>query len=252
LMGPRSGNLIGRAIADSPFVQQKLAFATVLLSSPNGIRGVDADNDLHAVGNRVTAAMLRNYGSMLALFRDIESCIPIIDGTKWPYYNQAGGMIFGQLFFNGRDWWDLDLPDETASTEKLVGANVSLSIRSLVVNHTLTGLSVLSLPSMYPVVVVGSDLAESLRRDFANADFMDLAEEAPDIGEAVEMAIERGETDRLICFDGTYGAINLSPSMAEHLLELAPAAAAQAEDDLPRWLAQRGIDPVGAAALMPA
>jgi hypothetical protein len=250
-MGPRSGNLIGRAIADSQFVRSKLAFTTVLLSSPNGIRGVDADNNLHAVGNRVTAAMLRNYGSMLALFRNIDACIPIIDGTKWPYYNQAGGMIFGQLYFNGRDWWDLDLPDETASVEKLVGANVSLSIRSLVVNHTLTGLSVLSLPSMYPVVVVGPDLAQSLRLDFANADFMDLAEEAPDLETAIGAAIERGETDRLICFDGTYGAINLSPSMAEHLLEIAPASAAQAEEDLPRWLAQRGIDPVG-AALVPA
>jgi len=128
---------------------------------------------------------------------------------------------------------------------------VSLCIRSVVVNHTLTGLSVLSLPSMYPVVVVGSELAETLRRDFSNTDFMDLAEEAPDLSSAVAAAIERGETDRLICFDGTYGAINLSPSMAEHLLDLAPAAAQQAEADLPRWLAQRGIDPAG-QTLVPA
>ncbi len=245
MMGPRTGNLIGRAVADSDFVQSKLAFTTVLLSSPAGIRGVDADNDLHAVGDRVTANMLRNYGSMLALFREIEDAVPIIDGSKWPYYNQAGGAIFGQMFFNGRDWWDLDLPDETANTEKLVGANVSLTIASIVMNHTLTGLSVLGLPSMYPVVVAGSELAETLRRDFANAEFMDLAEEAPDLFAAIETAIERGESDRLICFDGTYGDLNVSRSMADHLYEVAPAAAAQAAADLPRWLAQRGIDPAG-------
>lgn len=245
MMGPRTGNLIGRAIADSDFVQGKLAFSGVLLSSPAGIRGVDADNDLHAVGDRVTASMLRNYGAMLALFRSIDQAVPIIDGTKWPYYNQAGGMIFGQLYFSGRDWWDLDLPDDTALVEKLVGANVSLKISAIVLNHGLIGLTVLALPAMYPVVVAGAEMAETMRRDFSNAEFMDLAEEAVDLFEAVELAIERGGSDRLICFDGAYGALNVSRSMAEHLYELAPAAAEQAAQDLPRWLAQRGIDPAG-------
>ena len=35
-MGPRSGNFIGRAIADSQFVRSKLAFTATLMTSPDG------------------------------------------------------------------------------------------------------------------------------------------------------------------------------------------------------------------------
>jgi hypothetical protein len=245
-MGPRSGNLIGRAIADSEFVRGRLAFSAVLQSSPAGIRGIDADNDLDALGDRMTAGMLRTYGKMLTLFRFVDECIPIIDGSKWPYYNHAGGMIFGQLFFNGRDWLDLDLPDETGSVERLLGSAVSLGIRAVVFNHALTGLTVLALPVMYPVVVANPGMAQAMRHDFGNPEFMDYAEEAADLLEAVEIARERGNSDNLMVFDGTFGAINCTPSMAEHLLERAPAAAAEVDTELlPRWLKQRGIDPEG-------
>jgi hypothetical protein len=246
-MGPRSGNFIGRAIADSDFVRSKLACSVVLLSSPDGIRGVDADNDLDALGERVTRGMLSSYGKMITLLRHIETCIPILDGSKWPYYNHAGGSIFGQLFFNARDWLDLDLEDDAPSAERLVAAHVTENISSIVLNHSLIGLSVLSLSAMYPVVVANPEMAELMRRDAGNAEFMDFAEEAPDLPTAVDRAIELGGTDRLLCFDGTYGAINLSPSMAEHLLERAPMCSDLVDRQLlPRWLKQRGIDPAGA------
>jgi hypothetical protein len=243
-MGPRSGNFIGRAIADSDFVRSKLALSAVLVSSPHGIRGVDADNDLDALGRRVTAGMLRAYGKMITLIRHIDDCIPIIDGSKWPYYNHAGGMIFGHLFFNTRDWLDLDLVDEAPSVERLVASHVTESIKAIVLNHALTGLTVLSLPAMYPVVVANAAMAEAMRRDFANSEFMDFAEEAADIFEAVERAKELGGSENLLCFDGTYGSLNLSASMADHLLERAPECSRLVDDELlPRWLKQRGIDP---------
>jgi hypothetical protein len=246
LMGPRSGNLIGRAIADSDFVRRKLAFTVALRSSPDGILGVDAGNDLDAVGDRMTANILCSYGKMLALFRSIDEVIPVLDGSKWPYYIHAGGMIFGHLYFNGRDWFDLELPDVAGTIDRLVGSEVSLSIRAVVLNHALTGLSLLGLPAMYPVIVANPAMEEALRRDFANGDFMEYAESAPDLLTAVELAKERGETDNLLCFDGSYGAINLSPSMAEHLLERAPACSREVDEQLlPRWLKQRGIDPEG-------
>jgi hypothetical protein len=40
---------------------------------------------------------------MLALFRSIDEVIPVLDGSKCPYYIHAGGMIFGHLYFNGRN-----------------------------------------------------------------------------------------------------------------------------------------------------
>lgn len=245
-MGPRTGNLIGRAIADSEFVRSKLAFSAVMMSSPDGITGVDADNDLDQLGARTTVHMLRSYGKMLALLRTIDDCIPIIDGAKWPYYIHAGGMIFGQLFFNGLDWWDLDHVDDTASIEKLIGGTVSLGIRSLVLNQALIGLTVLSLPMVYPTIIANKDMAEAMARDFANPSFLDLAEVADNLFDAVEMARERADgTNNLICFDGTYGAINLTPSMGEQLLANAPECSRLVDEELlPKYLKQRGLDPV--------
>jgi hypothetical protein len=246
VMGPRTGNFIGRAIADSPFVRSKLAFSAAMLSSPDGIRGVDADNDLDQLGRRVTAGMLSSYGKMMTLLRSIEDVIPIVDGTKWPYYNHAGGMIFGQLFYGGRDWFDLEVPDGSAAIERVLYLGMSKSIRAIVLNHGLTGLTTATMPLLYPVIVANPNMAEALRRDFSNTEFMNRADEAPDLFTAVERAKERGGTDNLLCFDGTYGSMNLSPSMAEHLLDKAPACAEEVDNDLlPRWLKQRGIDPEG-------
>lgn len=247
MMGPRTGNFIGRAIADSDFVRSKLAFSAVVLSSPDGITGIDADNDLHTLGRRVTANILCKYGKMLTLFNEIEDSIPILDGGKWAFYVHAGGMCFGQLMFNGRDWLDLDIPDETADAEKLLGGAISMNIRAVVVNHNLTGLPLLNLSAVYPTVVSRPEMAEAIRQDYANADFMDYAEEAASLFEAVEMAKERAESDRLICYDGSFGAINLSESMAEHLMEKAPSVSTRVDEViLPKWLKQRGIDPAGA------
>jgi hypothetical protein len=115
-----------------------------------------------------------------------------------------------------------------------------------VFNHSLTGLSVLGLPVMYPVITARPEMTEAMSRDFANQEFMDHAESAENLLEAMEMAYERGETDKVICFDGSYGAINCSPSMAQHLLENAPACAREVDEELlPKWLKQRGIDPRG-------
>ena len=190
--------------------------------------------------------MLRSYGKMLALLCTVDDCIPILDGAKWPYYIHAGGMIFGQLFFNGRDWWDLDLPDETADTENLVGGNVSLGIKALVLNHALIGLTVLALPMVYPTIIAGRAMADALARDFANPDFLEYAEVADDLFGAVDMARERaGGSNNLMCFDGSYGAINLTPSMGEQLLAHGPECSRLVDEELlGKYLKQRGLDPV--------
>jgi hypothetical protein len=88
-----------------------------------------------------------------------------------------------------------------------------------------------------------------MRLDFSNPEFMDYAEEAPDIVAAIDLGREQGGSDRVICFDGSYGAINCSPAMAEHLYELAPGCNEIVDDVLlPRWLKQRGLwrEPVNA------
>jgi len=51
-------------------------------------------------------------------------------------------------------------------------------------------------------------------------------------------------TDNIIVFDGSFGSINLSPSMAEFMLKKAPEVSRNVDEELlPKWLRQRGIDP---------
>ena len=244
-MGPRSGNFIGRAIADSKFVRSKLAFSTTLVTSPDGVLAVDADNDLDAIGTRMTANILSSYGKMLTLFRRITDCVAVIDGGKWPYYVHAGGMIFGHLFYNGVDWFDLDRDDEGKPVERAIAVGLSKSIKAVVLNQALIGLNFTSITVLYPTIIANEQMAAMMRHDFSNPSFMDRADVAANLFEAVETAVERGGTDKIIVFDGSYGSLNVSPTMAEHLLELAPACAREVDDELlPKWLKQRGIDPL--------
>jgi hypothetical protein len=240
--GPRSGNFISRAIANSPFVREKLAFSSFMLSSPDGITAIDADNNLDAAGDRVTKNILSNYGTMLELFRRIEDCIVVLDGGKWPYYVHAGGMIFGHMMFNGKDWFDLDA-EESPQLVSLTGGSVNTSIKGVVLNQGLTGLSLMALPMMYPVFVASESMAETMRRDFSNPTFMEFSSVAENLESAIEQAKERGETDRIIFFDGSYGSINLSASMASHLRDKAKGCSEAVAELLPKWLKQRGIDP---------
>ncbi|MGI9164619.1 MAG: hypothetical protein ACR2JI_17110, partial [Mycobacterium sp.] len=209
-MGPRSGNFIGRAIADSDFVRSKLAFSVSLMTSPDGITGVDADNNLRAMGDRMTANILRSYGSMLALFRSITDCVAVIDGGKWPYYIHAGGLIFGHLMYNKMDWFDLERADEDVALEKALSVGLSESIRAAVINQALIGLNFTSLTMICPTFVANSEMAQALRHDFSNPMFLDRAEVVENLAAAVDAAVERGGTDKIIVFDGSYGSLNVS------------------------------------------
>ncbi|MFZ4604251.1 MAG: hypothetical protein ACOYM8_17545 [Caulobacterales bacterium] len=239
--GARSGNFIARAIADSDFVKSRLAFSADLVSSPDGVVGVDADNVLDDLGNRITYNVLSSYGKMLDLLGRIDECIPVIDGGKWPYYCHAGGMIFGQFFYSGKDWFDLSTDAET-NVYRLLPTAMTKAIKALVINQTLVGLGFAG-PEFFPTVVASEDMAETMRRDMANPTFMTKAATQPSLADAIAWAKDKGGTDKIMFFDGSYGAINLSPSMAARLRELAPACEAAVAEKLPRWLKQRGIDP---------
>ena len=239
--GPRSGNFVARAIADSEFVRSKLAFTVDQCSSPDGVIGIEADNDLHALGERVTVNILSSYGKMLALLRAVEDCIPIIDGGKWPYYIHAGGMIFGQFWYSQKDWYDLN--DDATEVSGLLAGAATPAIKAAVINQGLIGLGLVAMPMMYPTVIANEDMAEALRRDSSNIHLVDQCHIEQDLFSAVEWAKQKGGTDKLICFDGTYGSINASPSMAQHLRDKAAQCQDVIAERLPLWLKQRGIDP---------
>jgi hypothetical protein len=60
----------------------------------------------------------------------------------------------------------------------------------------------------------------------------------------MKMSCQTAQTDKVIIFDGSYGNINLSPSLGEFLIEKAPEISQKVDEELlPKWLRQRGIDP---------
>jgi len=65
---------------------------------------------------------------------------------------------------------------------------------------------------------------------------------AESLPEAYQLAIELSGTDKAIAFDGSYRNINVSRSMAEHLIAAAPEVARLVDEELlPKWLRQRGM-----------
>jgi hypothetical protein len=95
--GPRSSNFIPKVLFNSPFVQKKFTFGCFLLTSPEGITGVDADNDMVSVDRRLMMLAFKSYGKLRVLCEEIKECIAVMDATGEPRYMIGGGMTFGNL-----------------------------------------------------------------------------------------------------------------------------------------------------------
>ena len=106
--GPRSSNIIPRAVFNSDFVQSKFVFSIILATSPNGINSVDADNDLLRQNDRITIDALRWYGKLLTLLKEIDHCIVLLDGPYPIGYMKAGGIVFDNFAGLSVDEFDLD------------------------------------------------------------------------------------------------------------------------------------------------
>jgi len=248
--GPRSSNFVQRAIFDSPFIQERYAFSSLLLTSPSGVTGVDADNDLNRINRRLTLEGLKSYGKMVRLFAEIDACVAVMDGAKWLHYQHASGITFGNLVNVQLDFFDLDtIPAGTgfALFEKVPGAPkvsaINPALKALVINHMWTHMTCTELPLNIPTVVVGRSLADNLSQDPANPEFMNAAVGAESLATAVNFAQRVAGTDKIIVFDGSYGRINLSPSLGELFLSKAPQVSRKVDEELlPKWRKQRGLD----------
>ncbi len=229
--GNRSGNFIPRAIFNSPFVQEKYAFSCIQMSSPAGITGVEADNDTRELNRRVILSALRAYGKIYRLICEIDECVVVLDGGKWPWYLHAGGITSGNLFKAPLDFLDLRL----GSAQNEIGSDFNPAIKAFVVNNTWKQ-AFWDLELRVPTIMVGKH-----EPPFFGVSKIVTAE---DFETAVDFAVRIAETDKIILFDGSFGHINLSPSLAEAMRAKAPEIARQVDEELlPMWLKQRGIDP---------
>ena len=233
--GNRSSNIVPRAIFDSPFVQEKFAFTCFLTTSPAGITGVDADNDLHQLNRRLTVNTLSSYGKLMRIFAEIDGCVAVLDAGRWPWYLHAGGLTSGNLFKAPIDFMDLSVG---SIRKEKGGVKLNPAVKALVINYAWRELFV-ELPRIYPTIVAGSALARGLAKRILKHSVV-----AESLQTAMEFALRISKTDKVIVFDGSYGSINLSPALGEYLLEKAPEVDQRVEEELlPMWLLQRGIDP---------
>jgi hypothetical protein len=254
-LGPRAANFVARSIFDSDFVQSKFGFATFLIMSPTGVVTVDADNDLYALNNRVTAGGLQYYGKIISLLGQIDDCIVVLDFPCPVPYVFAAGVIYANMVCANIDMFDLDnpLPPYTWYTETFYDDQgqriipdippVNPAIKMVVHNYAWTGYPATFFAEQTPTIMVGRAQAEHFNRDPMNLNYMKHAVLAENLDAAMEFASHTAKTDNIIAFDGATGGANVSRSLADQMRSVASSSNARVEKELmPKWLKQRGMN----------
>ena len=231
----RSANIIPRAIYESPFIRERWAFATAMSTTPAGLRTVDADNDLLALDRRIAIELLRNYGKMIELFRSIDECFTIHDDTRWLFYQHAGGLCSCTLFEATHEFLDLDNPP-TKAADFYDRRIVKDPVKGLVLN---AGWRFIPCASLMIAADPGTFMELSMMTETIPG--QEILQGAG-LADAVEMAKKKTGTDKAIIFDGSWGHINMTRSMAEYLMEQAPRISRDVDERLlPKWARQRNL-----------
>lgn len=254
-LGPRAANFVARSIFESDYVQDKFGLAIFLIMCPSGVVAVDADNDLYALNERVTAGGLKYYGKVINLLGQIDECIVILDFPCPVPYVFAGGVIYANMVCANIDIFDLNnpLPPYTWYTETFYDDHgkkllpeippVNPAIKTVVHNYAWNGYPATFFAEQTPTIMVGREQAEHFNRDPMNLNYMKHAVLAENLDVAMEFASRTAKTDKIIAFDGATGGVNVSRSLADHLRKVSPMANEKVEKELmPKWLAQRGLD----------
>lgn len=255
-LGPRAANFVARCIFDSPFVQEKFVCGVFLTMSPNGVVGVDADNDLYALNDRVTYLGCRDYGKMMTLLGEIDEAITILDFPSPVPYVFAAGVIYANFVGANGDLFDLDepLPSYTWYTEAFYNEDgkpliegippVNPAIKMVIHNYAWGGYPSAFFTEQIPTIIVGREQAELFDMDPQNLSYTKHSLLSESLKNAYNFARKVTGVDKVLAFDGASGALNVSRSLGEHLLSKAPFVSRRVDQLLlPKWLKQRGIDP---------
>lgn len=253
--GPRSSNILPQMMFESEFVQSKFTFGCFMGTSPQGVIGIYAGNNMYEIDRKLMLIAFKSYGKIRELYNEIKECIVIMDATGEPRYMIGGGTTFGNLTEAELDLFDLDkIPVSLGYGlyEKQPGPkikSVNPSIKAMVMNHGWIGVPQMELPTHIPTFIVGRELAKVLDKDPMNHNFMRYVAICDVLETAMEFARRTARTDYVIAFDGAFGTVTCSESLAKHLIERAPAVVSRVDDELmPIWLRQRGFDPATAYA----
>lgn len=244
--GPRTGQIVSRAVFESSFVQDRYRATIVLDTSPEGVIDVDADNDLDALNGRITKNVLRNYGTLMKLLAEIDATNVVFDGPGCFIYAYGGGMTMDTLLYATEDILNLDrlnLQGFTATRppDKNMLLRSNPAVKSFVINYMPGGVP-FGYNAYVPFFIVDGPAAHWLANDPCNPAFRDKAKVVADLSTAVAEARAVSGTDNLLIYDSTPGELHVSEQLGQRLLERAPAVAAEVrERHLPMWLAQRNL-----------
>lgn len=252
--GPRSSNIIPRAIFNSEFVQSKFVFSIILTTSPNGIMGVDADNNLLKQNERITIDSLRWYGKLLTLLKEIDQCIVILDGPYPIGYMKAGGIVFDNFLGLSIDEFDLDQgwPPFSRYSEMFFDHQgrpfiedippLNPAVKFIVNNYCFIGYPSTFFAQHIPTIVVGNALANLINSCPQNVKYMRYSVISETLEDATDFAIRASGTSNIIAFDGVVGGFNLTESLADLLRRKAPEIENKVEKHLlPKWCQQRNL-----------
>jgi len=252
--GPRSSNIIPRAIFNSDFVQSKFVFSIILNTSPNGIMGVDTDNDLLKQNERITIDTLRWYGKLLMLLKEIDQCIVILDGPYPIGYMKAGGIVFDNFMGLSVDEFDLDhgWPPFSRYTEMYFDPQgipllkeippLNSAVKWIVNNYCFIGYPSTFFSQHLPTIVIGQALANLINSCPQNHSYMRYSVIAERLDDAVNFATKASGTSNIIAFDGAVAGFNLTEPLAELLKSKSQAVEEKVETHLlPKWCRQRNL-----------
>ncbi len=245
--GPRTGQMIARAVFDSDFIQERYVATVVLNTTSEGVASVEAENDLNALDARMAKQILWNYGPLLRLMGAIDECIPIMDGHGCLIYTMGGGITFSNLLYADTDFLDLDNLALSATNGKYGRDGMTMGnmdvIKSLVINYMAGGVPVVPyLRHMQGVHIASETEARLLRNDPSLCYIGDCSTVHTSLSDAIAAAQQETGCEKLMAFDYTPGIFRVNEAMAEHLIDQAPGVVATVRDELmPKWLRQRNL-----------
>lgn len=245
--GPRTGQMIARAVFESEFIQKRYVASVVLNTVSEGVASVDADNDLYALDARMTKEILWNYGPLYRLLGMIDEVIPILDGHGCFVYTMGGGITFSNLFYADTDFLDLDNLALSATSGKYGRDGMTMgnteALKAIVINYMAGGVPVVPyLEDMQSVHIATETEARLLENDPSLSYIRDCSIVHNSLSEAVAVAQQKTGCENLFAFDYTPGVFRVNEPMAKILLDSAPKAVELVEKTLmPKWLRQRNI-----------
>lgn len=237
------GRIVPLSVYDSDFIQDKWVFATMMCTTPNGLTGIDADNSLYTLDDRVSEAVLKYYPYLTELLRNGEDYFIILDGERWPYYTHCAGIINGVCMaaFDPYDTSIVHNSDYYYQPDAVFKPN---GYKGAILNQAWYGCTFWGSAANAPCILVGDELEYNFTHDSQNMPMMGLptVEKVSSLTEAIEHLKEKTGTDRYLIFDGSYGYINCSRSAAEDIIERAPKVKALIDNELyPMYMEQRNL-----------